>query len=123
NTDKMRPLVLASPKSLLRNNTTSRPLSEFVGGKFHEILFDNKAPEKVKTVLVASGKMAIELEEKLASEPDDSFLLIKLEQIYPFPKRNITEVLETLKNLEEIRFVQEEPKNQGAYYFVLPNFL
>src|SRR5699024_58249 len=59
NTDKMRPLVLASPKSLLRNNTTSRPLSEFVGGKFHEILFDNKAPEKVKTVLVASGKMAI----------------------------------------------------------------
>ncbi|WP_428417803.1 2-oxoglutarate dehydrogenase E1 component [Phocicoccus schoeneichii] len=123
NTDKMRPLVLASPKSLLRNNTTSRPLSEFVGGKFHEILFDNKAPEKVKTVLVASGKMAIELEEKLASEPDDSFLLIKLEQIYPFPKRNITEVLETLPNLEEIRFVQEEPKNQGAYYFVLPKFL
>lgn len=123
NTDKMRPLVLASPKSLLRNNTTSRPLSEFVKGKFHEILFNNDAPEKVKTVLVASGKIAIELEETLAKNPDEEFLLIKLEQIYPFPKRNITEVLDTLPNLEEIRFVQEEPKNQGAYHFVLPRFL
>lgn len=120
NTDLMRPLVLTSPKSLLRNQTASRPVSEFVNGTFKEIIYNNEKPKSVKTVLIASGKVAVELEENLKKEEDTSKLLIKLEQLYPFPEEEIKEVLSTLPKLEEVRFVQEEPKNQGSYRFVEP---
>lgn len=121
NTDLTRPLILASPKSLLRNQTASKPVSEFINGKFEEIIYENENPKAVKTVLVASGKIAVELEESLKKEEDESKLLIKLEQLYPFPKEEIEEVLESLPKLKEVRFVQEEPKNQGSYRFVEPN--
>ena len=121
NTDLTRPLILASPKSLLRNQTASKPVSEFINGKFEEIIYENENPKAVKTVLVASGKIAVELEESLKKEEDDSKLLIKLEQLYPFPKEEIKEVLDSLPKLKEVRFVQEEPKNQGSYRFVEPN--
>ena len=121
NTDLTRPLILASPKSLLRNQTASKSVSEFINGKFEEIIYENDNPKAVKTVLVASGKIAVELEESLKKEEDDSKLLIKLEQLYPFPKEEIKEVLDSLPKLKEVRFVQEEPKNQGSYRFVEPN--
>src|SRR5699024_760825 len=120
NTDLTRPLILASPKSLLRNQTASKPVSEFINDKFEEIIYENENPKAVKTELVASGKITVELEES-QKEEDDSKLLIKLEQLYPFPKEEIKEVLDSLPKLKEVRFVQEEPKNQGSYRFVEPN--
>ena len=125
NTEKMRPLVVMSPKSLLRNTTASQPISEFVNGQFHEIIVPEYKKTKVKTVVLASGKMAVDLLEAEAKkeESNDELLIIRLEQLYPFPGQAIKEILDGLTNLKEVRFVQEEPQNQGAYHFALPYLL
>ncbi|QQD85374.1 2-oxoglutarate dehydrogenase E1 component [Jeotgalicoccus sp. ATCC 8456] len=125
NTEKMRPLVVMSPKSLLRNSTASQPVSEFVNGQFKEIIVPEYKKTKVKTVVIASGKVAVDILEAEAKNesPNDELLIIRLEQLYPFPSEAIKEVLSGLTNLSEVRFVQEEPQNQGAYHFVLPYLL
>lgn len=125
NTEKMRPLVVMSPKSLLRNSTASQPVSEFVNGQFKEIIVPEYKKTKVKTVVIASGKVAVDLLEAEAKNEtaNDELLIIRLEQLYPFPAEAIKEVLSGLTNLSEVRFVQEEPQNQGAYHFVLPYLL
>ena len=67
--------------------------------------------------------MAVVLINAQKENPDDSILIIRLEQIYPFPSEDLQHLFNDIKNLEEVRFVQEEPKNQGAYHFVLPHLL
>ncbi|WP_017548984.1 2-oxoglutarate dehydrogenase E1 component [Salinicoccus carnicancri] len=122
-TESMKPLVLMTPKSLLRNQLVSEPVSAFLEGGFREVIIPEYKKTKVRKVLVASGKMAVDLMNAQKETPDDSILLIRLEQIYPFPSEDIQNLFNDIKNLEEVRFVQEEPKNQGAYHFVLPHLL
>ena len=122
-TDKMKPLVLMTPKSLLRNQIVSEPVSAFVEGSFQEIIVPEYKKTKVKKVLIASGKMAIDLITDLRENPDDTILVIRMEQIYPFPEDKIKAVLNGLKNLDEVKFVQEEPKNMGIYNYALPYLL
>ncbi len=119
-TDKMRPLVIMTPKSLLRNQRVADPAENFVDGHFREIMHDDYDKTKVKKVLLANGKMAVDLMDALDEKPDPSILLIRLEQLYPFPSDTIKAIFDDLKELEEIRFVQEEPENMGAYHFALP---
>lgn len=125
NTEKMRPLVVMSPKSLLRNTTASQPVSEFVQGRFHEVIVPEYKKSKVKTAVIASGKVAVDLLEAQAKAetPNDEVIIIRLEQLYPFPAEAIKEVLDDITNLKEVRFVQEEPQNQGSYHFALPYLL
>ena len=125
NTEKMRPLVVMSPKSLLRNATASQPVSEFVNNQFHEIIVPEYKKTKVKTVVISSGKVAVDLLEAQAKAEteNDELLIIRLEQLYPFPAEAIKAVFDDLTNLKEVRFVQEEPQNQGAYHFILPYLL
>ena len=118
NTDKMRPLVLMSPKSLLRNKIVSRPIEEFTKGQFEPILVEPYKKTKVKKVIISSGKMFIDLKTELQKNPNDELCLIALEQLYPFPKEEIKNVLSEFRNLETVRWVQEEAKNQGAWSFV-----
>ena len=80
-----RPLVIMSPKSLLRNKTVSDPISKFTSGKFEPILTEEHDKEAVKKVVLASGKMFIDLKEHLAKNPNNSILLIAVERLYPFP--------------------------------------
>ena len=75
---------------------------------------------KKSKVILASGKMYIDLKEYLAKNPNDSILLIAVERLYPFPEEEIKEVLKSLPHLENVSWVQEEPKNQGAWLFVYP---
>lgn len=119
-TDKMRPLVLMSPKSLLRNQRVAEPVDAFVDGQFKEIIVDQYDKTKIKKVLIASGKMAVDLMDALDEKKDDSILLIRLEQLYPFPSDDIKAVFDSLTSLEALRFVQEEPENMGAYQYALP---
>jgi 2-oxoglutarate dehydrogenase complex, dehydrogenase (E1) component, and related enzymes len=121
----MRPLVVMSPKSLLRNTTASQPVSEFVQGRFHEVIVPEYKKSKVKTAVIASGKVAVDLLEAQAKAetPNDEVMIIRLEQLYPFPAEAIKEVLDDITNLKEVRFVQEEPQNQGSYHFALPYLL
>ena len=119
-TQSMRPLVIMSPKSLLRNKTVSDPISKFTSGKFEPILTEEHDKEAVKKVVLASGKMFIDLKEHLAKNPNNSILLIAVERLYPFPASEIEAILNDLPNLETVAWVQEEPKNQGAWSFVYP---
>ncbi|MCE5038042.1 2-oxoglutarate dehydrogenase E1 component [Staphylococcus auricularis] len=120
NTDAMRPLVVMSPKSLLRNKTVADPIDKFTDGTFEAILAEPHDKEQVTKVILASGKMFIDLKERLAKEPNPSILLIAVERLYPFPIDEIKAIIETLPQLKQIAWVQEEPKNQGAWSFVYP---
>lgn len=119
-TQSMRPLVVMSPKSLLRNKTVADPISKFTSGKFKPILPEDHDKASVKKVILASGKMFIDLKEYLAKNPNDSILIVAVERLYPFPADEINALLNELPNLENVAWVQEEPKNQGAWSFVYP---
>ncbi|MDR5602421.1 2-oxoglutarate dehydrogenase E1 component [Staphylococcus coagulans] len=119
-TDAMRPLVLMSPKGLLRNKTVAQPIDAFTSGGFEPILTENHDANKIKKVILASGKMFIDLKERLIESPNDEILIVAVERLYPFPKEEIESLLKTLPKLETIAWVQEEPQNQGAWYFVHP---
>ena len=119
-TDAMRPLVVMSPKSLLRNKTVSQPISKFTEGTFEPILPESGDADSVKKVILASGNMFIDLKEYLSKNPDESIQLIAVERLYPFPSEEIQAELDKLPNLQHVAWVQEEPKNQGAWSFVYP---
>lgn len=117
---EMRPLIVMSPKSLLRNKTVAKPINEFTTGGFKPIIAEDYEANKVKKVILASGKVFIDLKEYLAKNPDESVLLVAVERLYPFPEEEIQEIFDQLPNLESVSWVQEEPKNQGAWLFVYP---
>ncbi|KYH14518.1 2-oxoglutarate dehydrogenase E1 component [Staphylococcus kloosii] len=119
-TQSMRPLVVMSPKSLLRNKTVADPISKFTSGKFEPILPEEHDKSAVKKVILASGKMFIDLKEYLADNPNESILIVAVERLYPFPASEIEALLDDLPNLENVAWVQEEPKNQGSWSFVYP---
>lgn len=123
NTEKMRPLVIMTPKSLLRNQMVSDPLDAFIGNHFREIIVEEHDKSKVKKVVLAHGKMAVDLLAHHRDNPSDEVVIVRIEQLYPFPDEDIKALLESIENLDEVRFVQEEPKNMGAYSSVLPKIL
>lgn len=120
NTDKMRPLVVMTPKSLLRNNFVSDKVDAFTTGSFRPIIVDDFKKTKVKKLLIASGKVAIDLYTELQKSPNEEILLVRLEQLYPLPAEEIKAVINELKGIKEIGFVQEEPKNQGSWNYIYP---
>lgn len=119
-TDRMRPLVIMSPKSLLRNNFVSDTIEKFTEGGFKVIISSEYKKTKVKKLLIASGKVAVDLMTELTKNPNDEVHVIRLEQIYPFPEQDIKAIIDDLKGLTEIGFVQEEPKNQGSWHYIYP---
>nr|WP_245347626.1 2-oxoglutarate dehydrogenase E1 component [Oceanobacillus polygoni] len=122
--EQARPLILMTPKSsLIRHPKMSSSAEEFTTGKF-KTLRDQPGVETNKEsatrLLIGSGKIMIDIEETMEVS-DQSFewlRAIRLEQIYPFPKKALEEELKQLPNLKEIVWVQEEPKNMGAWNFV-----
>lgn len=87
-TEAMRPLIVMSPKSLLRNKTVAKPIDQFTSGGFKPIIVEDGNKEKVTKLVLASGKMFIDLKEHLAKNPDDSILLVAVDRLYPFPEGN-----------------------------------
>ena len=79
---EMRPLIVMSPKSLLRNKTVAKPIDEFTSGGFKPIITEEHDAEKVKKVILASGKMFIDLKEHLEKNPDESTLIVAVERDY-----------------------------------------
>lgn len=125
-TDDARPLVLMSPKSLIRNPRVASPAKEFSEGSFHTVLEEpilGAAPDKVERILLCSGKIAIDLEEAIDKEKgeDWSWLhILRVEQLYPFPEQEIRRFLARFRNVKEIVWTQEEPKNMGAWTYMEP---
>ncbi len=115
------PLVIMTPKSLLRMHEASSPISEFISGEFQPVLGDNVvSPKQVKRVLLCTGKVYYDLEAERKRRADDSTAIIRLEMLYPFPKTLLQAELAKYKKTVEVRWVQEEPKNQGSWFYIEP---
>jgi len=113
-----KPLVVMSPKSLLRHKKAVSSLEDLARGKFETVLDDQADlnPEKVNRVVLCSGKVYYDLLEKRDSDGRTDTALVRVEQLYPFPEQRLKEVLETYPNLKHLVWCQEEPMNQGAWY-------
>jgi 2-oxoglutarate dehydrogenase E1 component len=122
--EEARPLVLMTPKSLLRNKRVTASATELEQGSFQRVLDSpttGSAPERVKRLLLCSGKVAIDLEEALEGAGTVEHVhILRVEQLYPFPEAEIRETIQHFGNLEEIIWVQEEPKNMGAWQYMEP---
>ncbi|PKQ70073.1 2-oxoglutarate dehydrogenase E1 component [Raineya orbicola] len=117
-----KPLVVMSPKSLLRAEEVYSPIEDFINGSFQEVLDDNYAdPKKVKKVLLCSGKIAVDLYRYQQKNERKDVAIVRLEQLYPFPQKQLEKVLSKYKKAKQV-WVQEEPLNMGAYSFMLMHY-
>ena len=115
---KMRtPLIVISPKSLLRNPKAVSSTKELINGTFECVIDDEiKKNENVKKVIMCSGKVYYDLVNKRDKEKHDDIAIIRIEQLYPFPYDDLEEILTKYQNVEEYIWCQEEPSNQGAWF-------
>jgi len=117
-----KPLVVFTPKSLLRHPACVSDLEELSRGGFREVIDDETtAPEKVKRVIFTSGKLYYDLIEERAKRGTHE-AIIRIEQLYPFPNEQVKAVLARYPNAERHVWAQEEPANMGAWSFILRNF-
>ncbi len=113
-----KPLIVMSPKSLLRHKLAVSKLSEFAPKtKFQPILTENSNTKKIKKAILCSGKIYYDLIEAREAKKLDHITIIRLEEIYPFPSELIKKELQKYK-LTEIIWCQEEPKNMGSWFFI-----
>jgi 2-oxoglutarate dehydrogenase E1 component len=126
-----KPLILMTPKSLLRHKLAVSKTEEFTtGSSFHRVLWDDAqhgnsdtklvADDKIKRVVMCSGKVYFDLLEERDARGIDDIYLLRVEQFYPFPAQSAVKELERFKQAEVI-WCQEEPKNQGAWTYIEPN--
>jgi 2-oxoglutarate dehydrogenase E1 component len=118
-----KPLVIMTPKSLLRHPLARSDASEFIGeAHFKRILSDKKGAEDARTrrVVLCSGKVALDLMEARDAAGIDDTQVIRLEQLYPFPGDPLAIRLARMPGLSEVVWCQEEPKNNGGWFFVEP---
>lgn len=125
--EEVRPLVLMTPKSLLRNQVVASEPQEFSEGEFKSFIEQpglGKNKKAVERILCATGKMAIDLAQAVEGKEDMDWLhIVRIEEIYPFPFAGVKELFDSYPNLKEIMWVQEEPKNMGAWTFVEPRLI
>ncbi len=118
-----KPLIVFTPKSLLRHKLAVSKADDFLGeSHFMRILSDPWAPKDadVKRLVLCTGKVAYDLMEARNAAEDKNTAVVRVEQLYPFPGEPLTVRLKKLVNLEDVVWAQEEPKNNGAWSFVEP---
>ena len=114
-----KPLIVMSPKSMLRHPLCVSTMDELVEGRFQETIGDAYAdPKKVKKVLLCTGKLYYELYEKQQKDNRDDVAIIRVEQLHPFPKTQLNELIGKYKKAK-VFWVQEEPFNMGGWTFLL----
>ena len=115
-----KPLIIMTPKSLLRNKDATSPLSEFVKGGFQTVIPDSRdlKAEKVKRLIACSGKVYYDLAKKREEKEADDVAIIRVEQLYPFPHKAFAAEIKKYPNLVDVVWCQDEPQNQGAWFFV-----
>ena len=116
-----KPLVIMTPKSLLRNKDATSPLAEFTKGEFRTVIPELNAEidaAKVKRVICCSGKVYYDLVKKREEKKSTDVAVIRVEQLYPFPHKTFAAELRKYPNATEIVWCQDEPQNQGAWFFV-----
>ncbi|MFT5505012.1 MAG: 2-oxoglutarate dehydrogenase E1 component [Gammaproteobacteria bacterium] len=112
-----KPLIVMSPKSLLRHEGAVSPLSEFTDGEFKKVLAetDDIDNDKVKRLIVCCGKIYYKLHQVRKETYDETTAIIRVEQLYPFPKDDLQTIRDLYPNLGSVAWCQDEPRNQGAW--------
>jgi 2-oxoglutarate dehydrogenase E1 component len=118
-----KPLIIFTPKSLLRAPKCVSPLEDFTDGKFQEVIDDNYADaKKVKRVLFCSGKIYYELLEKQQTDQRKDVAIVRIEQLYPTPEQQMLKIKAKYSKAIEFIWVQEEPENMGAWPYMCRKF-
>ncbi|HAN23445.1 MAG: multifunctional oxoglutarate decarboxylase/oxoglutarate dehydrogenase thiamine pyrophosphate-binding subunit/dihydrolipoyllysine-residue succinyltransferase subunit [Microbacterium sp.] len=114
-----RPLVVFTPKAMLRLRDAVSPVADFTSGRFEPVLDDDRAIDKsaVKRVLLHSGKVHWDLRSELEKNPNPEIALVRVEQFYPTPVSELNAIIDSYPNAQLV-WVQEEPENQGAWPFI-----
>ena len=122
-TEGVRPLVVVSPKSLLRHPLAAASAEQLADGKFQEVIEQpttGKNVDAVEKILLGTGKVTIDLADRVKDgEGFDHLHIARVEQLYPFPAEQVKEIVARYPNAKEIVWVQEEPKNQGSWNYML----
>ena len=113
-----KPLVVFTPKSLLRHPKCVSSISDLADGKFEGIIDDTIAPKSVDRLVLCSGKIYYELLDRREKEAAENVALVRVEQLFPLDKQSIIELVEKY-NAKELVWAQEEPENMGAWTFIL----
>ncbi|HKJ52431.1 MAG TPA: 2-oxoglutarate dehydrogenase E1 component, partial [Gammaproteobacteria bacterium] len=112
-----KPLIVMSPKSLLRHERAVSSLEDYSNGEFQKVIpeIDEIDAKKVKRLILCSGKIFYKLYESREQHYDHSTAIVRMEQLYPFPKTDLTAVFESYPGLENVVWCQDEPRNQGMF--------
>lgn len=115
-----KPLIIMSPKSLLRHKLSASPLQELTQGEYKLVIdeIDDLNVNKITRLLFCTGKVYYDLLESRRKKEVEEIAIARIEQLFPFPKGEIEKVIQRYPNLEEVIWVQEEPKNQGSWYYM-----
>jgi 2-oxoglutarate dehydrogenase E1 component len=118
-----RPLIVMTPKSLLRHPLATSRASDLAEGGFEPVLDDSIAkrhPNRVRRIVLCSGHIWAELEGDQRRADMDGLAVVRIEELYPFPRRALADLFETYREAREVIWLQEEPRNMGAWTFVAP---
>lgn len=120
-----KPLIIMSPKSMLRNKLSVSTLSDLSNGQFQLVIpeIDDLDVKNVTRIVLCSGKVYFDLLEKRRANNLDNVAIVRIEQLYPFPSRELEVILQGYHKATEIVWCQEEPHNQGAWFAVNPEIL
>jgi len=117
-----KPMIVMSPKSLLRHKLATSTLDELANGSFQTVIDEvdqiNKAD--VTRLVLCGGKVYYDLLEKRRELGLNHIAIVRIEQLYPYPEQRLAEVMAQYPNIQELVWAQEEPKNQGAWLFIVP---
>ncbi|WP_269542262.1 2-oxoglutarate dehydrogenase E1 component [Cerasicoccus fimbriatus] len=116
--DFQKPLVIMAPKSLLRHKQCVSTVEELQKGQFHEILNDETPPKKAKRVILCSGKVYYDLLAYREENKIKDAAIVRVEQLYPFNEKLLTDILAKYPGYEHLVWCQEEPQNMGAWSFI-----
>ena len=115
-----KPLVVFTPKSLLRHPKVVSTVDEFANGSFQMLIDDATAKaDKVKTLVFVTGKFYYDLQDDQEKQERDDVALVRIEQLFPLPADEIRATLKKYKNADDVVWAQEEPRNMGAYSHML----
>ena len=121
--DEHRPLIVFTPKSMLRLRAATSRLAEFTSGGWQPVLADPDGPDAaaVRRVLLCGGKVYYDLHAARAKNDVQDTAIVRVDQLYPLPATEIVAALDTYRGAQDVVWVQEEPANQGAWPFMALN--
>ncbi len=118
--DARRPLIVMTPKSLLRHPKATSRLGELANGSFQPVLVDAQKDADVRRVVLCTGKVYYDLMAKIDQEGSQKIAVVRVEELYPFPEQHLRDVIDRFGKAEEYLWLQEEPQNMGAWTYMQP---